>query len=178
MTFVDLWSKPFLILQVACSYTTVCDHGCVRLDGKDTCTCNPGYQLDSDNSTCIDLDECATNSSTCDVDRGVCTNTEGSFTCACTGGYTLGPNNECDGMSLRLYVLNLELICSQVAVSRVLICYMGAWLHHYVSRWHNIGMNILVIISLNILCNLFVNSYPVKVAPHCRGCSAYQLREI
>lgn len=61
------------------------------------CTCNPGYVLATDNTTCIDQDECKANTSTCDATYGVCTNTIGSFTCACLEGYRVGPNNECQG---------------------------------------------------------------------------------
>jgi len=85
--------------QVACSNTTTCAHNCLKRDGVDTCTCNPGYSLDSaDNSTCIDIDECMTNTSLCDKNLGVCENVEGSYTCSCLNDFTVGPNGECEGM--------------------------------------------------------------------------------
>ncbi|KAF6016505.1 hypothetical protein EB796_025191 [Bugula neritina] len=83
--------------QVACSNKTICAHNCLKRNGVDTCTCNPGYSLDSaDNSTCIDIDECATNTSSCDKNLGVCENVEGSYTCSCLNDFTVGPNGECE----------------------------------------------------------------------------------
>ena len=29
-----------------------CDHECINMDGSYTCSCDPGYELDSDNRTC------------------------------------------------------------------------------------------------------------------------------
>ncbi|KAF6021639.1 ADAMTS14 [Bugula neritina] len=76
------------------------DNLCTQLSEEervDTCTCNPGYSLDSaDNSTCIDIDECATNTSSCDKNLGVCENVEGSYTCSCLNDFTVGPNGECE----------------------------------------------------------------------------------
>ena len=43
----------------------------------------------------LDLDECATNSHTCDV-NAVCQNTAGSHTCSCKAGYT-GDGKTCYG---------------------------------------------------------------------------------
>ena len=43
----------------------------------------------------LDLDECTTNSHTCDV-NAVCQNTVGSHTCSCKAGYT-GNGKSCYG---------------------------------------------------------------------------------
>ena len=43
----------------------------------------------------LDLDECTTNSHTCDV-NAVCQNTAGSHTCSCKAGYT-GNGKTCSG---------------------------------------------------------------------------------
>ena len=43
----------------------------------------------------VDLDECTTNSHTCDV-NAVCQNTVGSHTCSCKAGYT-GDGKTCYG---------------------------------------------------------------------------------
>ena len=43
----------------------------------------------------LDLDECTTNSYTCDV-NAVCQNTAGSHTCSCKAGYT-GDGKTCNG---------------------------------------------------------------------------------
>ena len=42
-----------------------------------------------------DIDECSTNSHSCDV-NAVCSNTVGSYACACKAGYT-GDGRTCNG---------------------------------------------------------------------------------
>ena len=48
-------------------------------------------------TTClyVDIDECSTNSHSCDV-NAVCSNTVGSYTCVCEAGFT-GDGNTCTG---------------------------------------------------------------------------------
>ena len=76
----------------------MCDHGCIKIDGEDTCTCNSGYKLNiTDNSTCIDENECKEGSDNCDDDNGVCTNTAPGYTCSCEDGYKLETDNKCSG---------------------------------------------------------------------------------
>ena len=45
--------------------------------------------------TFLDIDECSTNSHSCDV-NAVCSDTRGSYTCACKGGYS-GDGRRCTG---------------------------------------------------------------------------------
>ncbi|XP_058886616.1 pro-epidermal growth factor isoform X2 [Acipenser ruthenus] len=53
-------------------------------------TCLDGYQLTTDNSTCIDIDECLEGGlGTCGQ---ICHNTPGSYICSCLPGYTLDDN--------------------------------------------------------------------------------------
>ena len=49
------------------------------------------------NTTClyVDIDECSTNSHSCDV-NAICSNTVGSYACACKAGFT-GDGNTCTG---------------------------------------------------------------------------------
>ena len=48
-----------------------------------------------------DIDECSTNSQSCDV-NAVCSNTVGSYACACKGGFT-GDGKTCSGKLLRCH---------------------------------------------------------------------------
>ncbi|XP_062609553.1 uncharacterized protein LOC134271352 [Saccostrea cucullata] len=66
-----------------------CSYGCILKQESSTnkgyCFCESGFELDVDNSTCKDIDECKV-TGTCEHN---CTNTEGSFECGCAIGYTL-----------------------------------------------------------------------------------------
>ncbi|XP_065202934.1 fibulin-1-like isoform X2 [Planococcus citri] len=68
---------------------SICDHNCINAWGTFFCTCNPGFRLQYDNRSCIDINECEVY-----VDRrlciGYCFNTPGSYKCQCPDGYTLG----------------------------------------------------------------------------------------
>lgn len=59
--------------------------------------CRPGYELAADEINCSDIDECATETDTCDATYGVCTNTVGGYACDCTESFIVGPNFECEG---------------------------------------------------------------------------------
>uniref|UniRef100_A0A8D1P9U9 Latent-transforming growth factor beta-binding protein 2 n=1 Tax=Sus scrofa TaxID=9823 RepID=A0A8D1P9U9_PIG len=69
-----------------CLTPGVCAHGtCLNLEGSFRCSCEPGYEVTSDEKGCQDVDECASRAS---CPTGLCLNTEGSFTCsACESGY-------------------------------------------------------------------------------------------
>lgn len=79
----------------SCSETTKggCEHHCTNLtDGGFICGCYSGYIIDATNKKkCLDIDECATATSTC---SHVCTNLNGTYSCSCRSGFTLS-----DGMS-------------------------------------------------------------------------------
>lgn len=74
--------------------------------------CRKGYKRDTNNRTCIDIDECETGEADCDLDEQVCFNTDGSFKCidvsepsACPDGYRYNVKTEtCQGMSKELMV--------------------------------------------------------------------------
>ncbi|XP_055997755.1 uncharacterized protein LOC125645868 isoform X2 [Ostrea edulis] len=64
-----------------------CTYGCklepTTFEGN--CFCESGFELNLDNRTCNDIDECSQNT-TCNQ---TCRNTPGSFECGCTTGYAL-----------------------------------------------------------------------------------------
>ena len=60
-----------------------CSKGCIRSKEGAQCYCNQGYHLDSDDATCVDLDECSLFGSCSQK----CSNSEGSFSCSCHEGY-------------------------------------------------------------------------------------------
>uniref|UniRef100_A0A3P9Q385 Fibulin 5 n=1 Tax=Poecilia reticulata TaxID=8081 RepID=A0A3P9Q385_POERE len=77
-----------------------CSHGCFNTYGSFMCNCDEGYELASDGTTCIDLDECSFSEFLCQFR---CVNTPGSFSCTCPPGYYLYEDsrscedvNECD----------------------------------------------------------------------------------
>ena len=46
--------------------------------------------------TCIDIDECNTDSHLCDTNGTECTNTQGSYTCGfCQNGFVVNDTNSC-----------------------------------------------------------------------------------
>ncbi|XP_062579994.1 protein eyes shut homolog, partial [Saccostrea cucullata] len=66
-----------------------CSYGCILRQESSlyngSCFCKSGFELDIDNSTCKDIDECKM-FGTCEHN---CTNTDGSFECGCNIGHTL-----------------------------------------------------------------------------------------
>ncbi|XP_068909627.1 uncharacterized protein [Tenebrio molitor] len=54
-----------------------------------SCTCaRRGFEWSSFYGICVDVDECATGSHTCDPENEVCLNLPGEFKCACRWGHT------------------------------------------------------------------------------------------
>ena len=89
-----------------------CSHTCTNTEGSYVCSCNVGYELDTDNHTCFDIDECVRNTNSCshgchntpssddnecqdgehdclEEMNKECKNTPGSFECVSTDGYQL-----------------------------------------------------------------------------------------
>jgi len=76
------------------------------------CSCKDGFQLDKDNKSCIDIDECSSKTSTCDT-NAECTNTKGSFTCSCNIGFA-GDGQTCTDIKpyeseMKVYLKNLNI---------------------------------------------------------------------
>ncbi|XP_062579175.1 uncharacterized protein LOC134241103 [Saccostrea cucullata] len=86
-----------------------CTYGCkIQHDNQGVCFCEHGYKLDVDNRTCIDINECALNSS-CDHN---CTNTNGSFECQCAVGFKLqNDGKSCRECSKFFYGENCQMPC-------------------------------------------------------------------
>ena len=90
-----------------CTNVTIsgCSDICVNTIGSFVCTCPLGYELDSDEKTCIgkctlaelnvhlllDINECSTLRDNCEQ---VCINTNGSYFCSCNNGYILQNDNQ------------------------------------------------------------------------------------
>ncbi|XP_032828114.2 fibulin-1-like isoform X3 [Petromyzon marinus] len=85
-----------------------CDHKCEDVRGAAVCSCLPGFQLQADARTCVDVNECAAVPAPCPQDHR-CVNTLGSFACqqdsaTCGRGFRASPDgsqcldvNECEG---------------------------------------------------------------------------------
>jgi hypothetical protein len=65
-----------------------CQHQCLNTYGSYSCTCNPGFNLQSDGKTCVDINECSRSSG---CTQG-CMNLEGSYTCLCPDSRVLAPD--------------------------------------------------------------------------------------
>ncbi|XP_036671645.3 uncharacterized protein frac isoform X2 [Drosophila suzukii] len=56
-----------------------CSHRCLNSEGSFKCSCPPGYELESDQKTCVDIDECSPEKNSCIA--GKCINEMGGFRC-------------------------------------------------------------------------------------------------
>ncbi|KAI0239341.1 Mucin-like protein [Lamellibrachia satsuma] len=70
---------------------------CVNTMGDYVCLCKPGYihASSADTKVCVDVDECALDTHTCDhSSRALCNNTVGGYHCSCLTGYE-GDGHSC-----------------------------------------------------------------------------------
>uniref|UniRef100_A0A1X7VJK4 Uncharacterized protein n=1 Tax=Amphimedon queenslandica TaxID=400682 RepID=A0A1X7VJK4_AMPQE len=63
-----------------------CEQKCINTPGSYECGCHDGYELEYDNQTCSEIDECLVDNGGCNQ---TCTNTPGSYNCSCNNGYLL-----------------------------------------------------------------------------------------
>ncbi|XP_056107381.1 fibulin-2 isoform X2 [Rhinichthys klamathensis goyatoka] len=75
-----------------CAGNGPCSQQCSVVRGLAQCSCFPGFSLMADIQTCEDVNECVTNTHTCQADER-CVNTVGGFVCerqiSCSSGYQL-----------------------------------------------------------------------------------------
>ncbi|KAK7119352.1 hypothetical protein R3I94_021252 [Phoxinus phoxinus] len=75
-----------------CAGNGPCSQQCSVVRGLAQCSCFPGFSLMADIHTCEDVNECVTNTHTCQADER-CLNTVGGFVCerqiSCSSGYQL-----------------------------------------------------------------------------------------
>jgi len=83
-----------------------CHQMCINTDGGYRCTCRIGYVLQLDNTTCLDIDECALSmrfegGNFCPQEDMECLNTEGSFKCMmpCEKGFKRNIQGQCEDVN-------------------------------------------------------------------------------
>ncbi|XP_015756852.1 PREDICTED: uncharacterized protein LOC107336293, partial [Acropora digitifera] len=69
----------------------MCDHVCHNTAGSFRCSCQSGYRLMADLTSCIDIDECAEPGHGCSQ---LCNNTKGSYSCFCLKDFFLKKDNK------------------------------------------------------------------------------------
>ncbi|XP_065942276.1 uncharacterized protein [Magallana gigas] len=123
----DVDGKTCKIVEDVCAISPKlnCSYGCRFEDNysnKRYCFCEAGFELDFDNSTCKDIDECK-KSSTCQHN---CTNHQGSFECACATGYSLRNDGiSCIDIDECLQDFHCEHHCNNTDGSYVCSCREG-----------------------------------------------------
>nr|NP_001027687.1 sp4 protein precursor [Ciona intestinalis]CAD24309.1 putative coagulation serine protease [Ciona intestinalis] len=82
-----------------------CNHRCIETTGSEpVCACFEGFRLEANGRTCVDIDECAENSTLCsDPNLPNCNNTLGHYVCTACGStpnrHAYYERNECCKMS-------------------------------------------------------------------------------
>ena len=127
--FTNLNNYYYLVTgDAACLEPNNCTQLCYINNEMQICTCERGYQIDSNGISCngklilngwtvsylvllvIDVDECSMTESPCSQD---CSNTDGSFVCSCANGYTLDSDGRaCNGKQVTRVVVNNYVIAS------------------------------------------------------------------
>ncbi|MEE6514880.1 hypothetical protein FKM82_023278, partial [Ascaphus truei] len=87
-----------------------CQHRCVNYPGSFTCQCEPGFQLASNNRSCVDVNECSMGTPC----QQRCYNTYGTFLCRCNQGYELDHDgvtcNDVDECSYSSYLCQYQCV--------------------------------------------------------------------
>ncbi|XP_030623194.1 fibulin-2 [Chanos chanos] len=100
-TATPLPSTQTPLHQDPCEGNGPCKHRCTPVDGQPHCSCYHGFSLMADGHSCDDIDECLTDTHTCQMNER-CVNTFGDFVCetqiVCPAGYQLN-NNICEDIN-------------------------------------------------------------------------------
>ena len=115
--YLETQDFHYYIITVESLCNSTCEQHCYRSrDGTYNCTCDRGYYLAADHTSCIgkcsflikclcqshnnaDINECLVrNFDGCPQDRSQCNNTVGSFVCICNHGYLSDGENNCVGI--------------------------------------------------------------------------------
>ncbi|XP_049782104.1 fibulin-1-like isoform X2 [Schistocerca cancellata] len=75
-----------------CKQNNPCAHKCLDTGVAVECTCYPGYQLDADGKSCNDIDECALEVHSCDIQTQECRNQPGAYVCVNRDGTVSKPH--------------------------------------------------------------------------------------
>lgn len=73
----------------SCAEDNPCAQECQDTARGVRCSCRPGYELDVDQKSCNDVDECLDNIHVCDPEMEVCINEIGGYRCVARGETTL-----------------------------------------------------------------------------------------
>eukprot|EP00794_Sanderia_malayensis_P007138 gene7138-7943_t len=65
------------------SFNGGCQHKCTSTTNGPVCSCNNGYQLNTDGQTCKDVNECIQGTHKCDPTTTTCRNSVGGYDCLC-----------------------------------------------------------------------------------------------
>ncbi|XP_035244709.1 fibulin-2 isoform X2 [Anguilla anguilla] len=105
-----------------CEANGPCMQRCTAVEGKARCSCFQGYSLLADGLSCEDVNECVTNTHSCQANE-TCLNTAGSFKCerqiTCPNGYQLrfGVCEDVDECLLRTHNCGVGLECQNTGGS-------------------------------------------------------------
>merc|ERR1712212_689369 len=84
---VNISSTQFQCIDInECDDPTLntCEFICRNTNGGFKCDCHPGYEMNQEEGTCDDINECELGYERCQHE---CLNTDGSWTCVCPEGY-------------------------------------------------------------------------------------------
>ncbi|XP_077059724.1 fibulin-2 isoform X2 [Siphateles boraxobius] len=99
-----------------CAGNGPCSQRCSVVRGLPQCSCFQGFSLMADIHTCEDVNECVTNTHTCQADER-CVNTVGGFVCerqiSCSSGYQLrsGVCEDIDECVMRTHNCGMGFLC-------------------------------------------------------------------